>query len=329
LNFRLKRYWDTVDYFVISESRFAFNGTSKPLHAANFIKKHKINDEKIIIIEYIPTNEMILNSKINRWPIENFARQSLLNGLLSANDDDIVILSDADEFASIEQIENAAKGKDILSAQTPMFFRKGNFLVAHSKKWNRVRIGPRKKMVDLNLIRDTDYPRANGEVGMHLSYLELSDSDVLRKHKTSAHSEIDEDPNFLTEALKIGKIYGIDHLGRFESKKFGLLKILKRTKLNKFQISFLINNPEYFDFNPIQKNYFRRISASRRLTNAWKYSDIVKVSEIEVLSSLTILIDVLFALRIWIKKCSTFPFKKINFITKNLMTTLEKKLDKS
>ena len=311
---------------MISESKFAFNGNKKPLHASHYVKKYNIDTKKVIIVEYKPSNAMISNSRIDRWPIENFARQSLLKGIQSKNPLDILVLSDADEFASIEQIKNAKNTKDILSAQTPMYFRKGNYLVLHSKKWNRVRIGPIEKMTDLNLIRNTNFPEVKGEVGMHLSYLELSDTDILRKHKTSAHSEIDKNNEFLLEAFKVGKKYGIDHLGRFETQKFGLIKVLEQSKLNDFHNSFLLKYPEYFDFNPVMINYFRRVSASRRLTIGWKNINVEEIKKIDNLSNWEVIVDLLFAIKLWIRKCTFFIYRKLNSNIKKFLPIVMKKL---
>lgn len=326
MDFRLNLYWNLVDFFVISESKFAFNGNEKPLHASNYLKKYNIDTKKVIIVEYKPSSEMISNSRIDRWPIENFARQSLLNGIHSTNSSDIVILSDADEFASIEQIKNAKKTREILSAQTPMYFRKGNYLVLHSKKWNRVRIGPLEKMTNLNLIRNADFPKVKGEVGMHLSYLELSDTDILRKHKTSAHSEIDKNNEFLLEAFKVGKKYGIDHLGRFESQKFGLIKVINKNKLNNFHTSFLLKYPEYFDFNPIRINYFRRVSASRRLTIGWKSIDVQEIRSIDNLNNWEVMVDLIFAIKLWLRKCILFIYRKLNSNVNKFLAMIMKKL---
>ena len=250
LEFRLKNYWEIVDFFVISESRFAFDGSVKALNATNFSEKMKIYKNKVRIVEYVPSQEMLNGSSANRWPLENLARQNLSIGFEDAAAGDLIILSDADEFPSFEQILNAAGSSSIVSARTPMFFRKSNHLLNDSKKWNRVRLGPARLMQDLNSIRNEHYPEIAGQEGMHLSYLESTENDVIAKHKTSAHSEIDVDTEFLKLALRVANIFKIDHLGRFNSRNFGLIRVLKEHELNDFQKLFVNHAPKYFDFQP-------------------------------------------------------------------------------
>jgi hypothetical protein len=316
LDFRITTYWEMVDFFVISESSYAFNGNRKPMHATEYVKRKYGETSKIIIVEYEPTHEILLELNKNRWPIENLARQTLAEGFKNASEEDLIILSDCDEFLSFEQIEKALKTKIILSGITPMFFRKGNFLVSHSARWQKVRMGPKMLMINLNEIRDTNYPPVRALEGMHLSYLETNDRDVLLKHSSSAHSEIDVDKRFLIEALRIGAQYGIDHLGRFETRNFGLIKILKKEDLNDFQRLFMVHSPKYFDFNGPKKNLLRRVSASRRLSLGWESMNLLELSKIDMLSKREVLLDCGFALNILIRKVTDRIIAKANLILK-------------
>lgn len=300
LDFRLRTYWDRVDYFVISESTFAFDGSKKPLYAAKFVNENFPNSEKIRLVEYCPPEDILSKLPKDRWPIEKFARQSLANGFADALKNDTIILSDADEFPSFEQIADGVNAKKILSVVTPMFFRKANYLVNHSKQWQRCRIGPKALMLDLNLVRDGYFPKAKGLKGMHLSYLELGRQDVIEKHKTSAHAEISVGEEFIKEALRISDNYGVDHLGRVATPSLGLLKFLKVSELNEFQRLFLLSKPEYFNFQENKHSIVRRISASLQLSNAWKNSDISILYKIDQLTFMQIFRDIMVSTKIFV-----------------------------
>jgi hypothetical protein len=146
--------------------------------------------------------------------------------------------------------------------------------------------------------------------------LETNDRDVLLKHSSSAHSEIDVDKRFLIEALRIGAQYGIDHLGRFETRNFGLIKILKKEDLNDFQRLFMVHSPKYFDFNGPKKNLLRRVSASRRLSLGWESMNLLELSKIDMLSKREVLLDCGFALNILIRKVTDRIIAKANLILK-------------
>lgn len=323
LDFRLTTYWETVDIFVISESSWAFDGNRKPLYATEYVKRKYGETKKIVIVEYEPSHEILSELHRNRWPIENLARQTLAEGFKNASEEDLIILSDCDEFLSFEQIDKALKTTAILSGITPMFFRKGNFLVSHSARWQRVRMGPKRLMVNLNEIRDANYPSVIALEGMHLSYLETNDMDVLSKHSTSAHSEIDVDRQFLVEALRIGAQFGIDHLGRFETRNFGLIKILKKKNLNDFQRLFLVHSPKYFDFNAPKQNLLRRVSASRRLSLAWESLNMLELAKIDLLSKREVLLDCCFALIFLIKKFADRIIAKLNLLFKEGLSIMK------
>jgi beta-1,4-mannosyl-glycoprotein beta-1,4-N-acetylglucosaminyltransferase len=311
LDFRLRTYWDRVDFFVISESTFAFDGSRKPLYAAKFIKENFPNSEKIRLVEYCPTEDILSKLPKDRWPIEKFARQSLATGFADALENDIIILSDADEFPSFEQIADGINAKEVLSVVTPMFFRKANYLVAHSKQWRRCRIGPKALMLDLNLVRDGHYPVAKGLKGMHLSYLELGRQDVIEKHKTSAHAEISVGEEFIKEALRISDNYGVDHLGRVETLSLGLLKFLKVSELNDFQRLFLLSKPEYFNFQDNNHSVVRRISASLHLSNAWKNSDISILYKIDQLTFINLFRDLIVSTNIFVVVIAKIVIQKM------------------
>jgi hypothetical protein len=295
LEFRLKVYLDIVDIFVIAESKYSFNGKPKKLYATDFIRNAASISSKVRIVEYTPIAEMIDSAESDRWPLENLARQSLVAGFSDAQANDLIIVSDADEFPSHEQIINARQQTKIVGAKTPMFFRAPNLLVEHSKNWNRVRMGPPELMKDLNTTRSSHFTSVQGQAGMHLSYLEFSTNGALDKHATFAHSEIDVGRKFLKSALEVAKIFQIDHLGRVRARQFGLLSLMQPSQLNEFQRTFYYLKPELYNFQICNKNFLRRVSASWRLTNAWKNQNHAELEEIIQLGIFDVLLDFILA----------------------------------
>ena len=80
-----------VDYFVVVESNRTWQNNSKKF---NFdLKKFEKFSHKII---YIKVEDMPGGN--NPWIRENFQRNCIERGLLSASNDDLIIISDADEI---------------------------------------------------------------------------------------------------------------------------------------------------------------------------------------------------------------------------------------
>ena len=103
LNYRLNILNDVVDYFVIVESTYTFAGHKKQLF---FLENKHLFDrfkEKIIhvIVYDIPYKYPHINYINNeQWKNEFFQRNSISHGLekLELEDDDIIMITDADEI---------------------------------------------------------------------------------------------------------------------------------------------------------------------------------------------------------------------------------------
>ena len=99
LNLRFNILNDFVDYFVVVESNKTWQNNEKKFNfnIKNFDKfSHKII---YIKVEDMPEGE-------NPWLRENFQRNCITRGLLKANDEDLIIISDADEIPNPEKIIN-------------------------------------------------------------------------------------------------------------------------------------------------------------------------------------------------------------------------------
>lgn len=106
LEFRLMELYDVVDKFVIVESTHTFSGELKPLYYKENKEKYNKWNDKIIHLVYKGTN-----TKIDAWTREKNQRNYLRQGvdLLKPNNNDIIIISDADEIPDTKMIINLKK----------------------------------------------------------------------------------------------------------------------------------------------------------------------------------------------------------------------------
>ena len=95
-----------VDYFVIVEGNKTWQNNSKNLQFD--IEKFKKFKDKII---YIPVEDMPDGD--NPWIRENFQRNCITRGLKNSGEDDLIIISDADEIPNLNNIKNYIKDKKI------------------------------------------------------------------------------------------------------------------------------------------------------------------------------------------------------------------------
>ena len=97
LELRLNILDEYVDYFVIVEGNKTWQNNSKKLRFD--INKFDKFKKKII---YIPVTDMPDGD--NPWARENFQRNCISKGLVNAEEDDLIIISDLDEIPNMEQI---------------------------------------------------------------------------------------------------------------------------------------------------------------------------------------------------------------------------------
>ena len=118
LELRLNILYPFVDYFVIVEANKTHTGKDKDFLFELNKQRYKNFLDKIIYIklEDLPDIE---NSKSdtygNKWLLENYQRDKILDGLKNCKPDDIIIISDCDEIPSPEAIKRYKKGLFSLS----------------------------------------------------------------------------------------------------------------------------------------------------------------------------------------------------------------------
>jgi beta-1,4-mannosyl-glycoprotein beta-1,4-N-acetylglucosaminyltransferase len=154
LDLRLNTFNDYVDKFVIVESNITFSGKPKKL---NFLENKEYFEKfksKIIYVvvenppsSYNQKNLMEpdpLKNKIysnldfvkdwdksnNVWGREHYQRESIFLGLTECTDDDVILISDVDEFPHPESLSELTKMKenDVFELRHRFFYYKLNLL---------------------------------------------------------------------------------------------------------------------------------------------------------------------------------------------------------
>ena len=99
LDVRLNSLDKYIDKFVIVEAKQNHQGKKKDRFNFEINNFKKFKDKiKYLKIENFP-------DQYSSWQRENFQRNFITKGLLDANDDDFVIISDIDEIPNLEYLD--------------------------------------------------------------------------------------------------------------------------------------------------------------------------------------------------------------------------------
>ena len=164
LDVRLNVLDKYVDKFVIIESEFNHKGEKRnPLFDINKFIKFKDKIEYILIrtmpneIEIInekdSKNEIYRKSIFNAWKRENYQRNQIKKGLVSASNDDWVIISDLDEIPNLEKINIKEIKEDLIFFKQDMMYYKFN-LKLKDYKWVGSKACKMKNLISPQWIRD-------------------------------------------------------------------------------------------------------------------------------------------------------------------------------
>jgi len=222
LDVRLNVLDKYVDKFVIIESEFNHKGEKRnPLFDINkFIKfKDKIEyilvgtmpNEIEIINEKDSKNEIYRKSIFNAWKRENYQRNQIKKGLVSASNEDWVIISDLDEIPNLEKINIKEIKEDLIFFKQDMMYYKFN-LKLKDYEWVGSKACKMKNLISPQWIRDIKGKKYNWwridtffskrkykniffvkDGGWHFSYLK-NPKNIEKKLKSYLH-HIDYDLN--------------------------------------------------------------------------------------------------------------------------------------
>jgi len=175
LKYRLDLLNDVVDYFVIVESTHTFVGKEKRLFFNE--NKHLFDSEKIIhiIVDDFPYKHP---NNVDVWQNEYFQRNAIQRGIdlvKDISDEDVIILSDADEIPDPHTLIKIKKGDilvDLHTLQMDLYYY--NLNTIFQSKWTLCKIVSYKKYKELNIsCNDIRNKKCDEEIlngGWHLSY---------------------------------------------------------------------------------------------------------------------------------------------------------------
>jgi hypothetical protein len=126
LELRFEELYDHVDHFVIVEANRTFQNNSKPFYfGENQYRFVKYMDKVIHIqVEDMPTDT-------DAWGREAYQRNSIAKGIVDADDNDIVMVSDLDEIIRPETVNamRADSENSIWGLRMPLFYFKFNYML--------------------------------------------------------------------------------------------------------------------------------------------------------------------------------------------------------
>lgn len=193
LEARLHEGGGVVDRWLIIESPDTFTGRSKPLH---FLSNSEMYEEFYDRIHYVTVEPVRHN--ILPWDREAYQRAILGSYLDSLDDDDLIVLSDADELTKVEcwsEIEGATADGQSVSLHKPTWY--------YTLTWALLGDGPdvssfRSKAARVHALRkygsvakwadDLTFPVIQ-DSGWHLSCLG-GPTRLLEKLQSFSHQEI-------------------------------------------------------------------------------------------------------------------------------------------
>ena len=192
LDIRLNSLDKHIYKFVIVESKFDHQGNEKKINfkIENF---QKFKDKIIyLIIEKFPNN-------LSNWGRENYQRDYILNGLVNAEDDDYVMISDIDEIPNISNL-NFIKNYKFSVFEQKMFYYKINLQNKTEPLWYGSKICKKKHLKSPQWLRDQKvrkvpfwkFYKASWNIikngGWHFSFLMNADQ-IKMKLNSYAHAE--------------------------------------------------------------------------------------------------------------------------------------------
>ncbi|MBR6127203.1 hypothetical protein IKQ21_05910 [bacterium] len=230
LEIRLNYLNEIVDKFVLVEMNKTHSNIFKPLYFEENKQRFKKFLKKIIhikITEY--PKDYDYKHEHSSWFLENYQRDSIMQGLKDAKDNDIVIISDVDEIPSIKAIKEYKRGIGFCR-QKMMYYFLNNQNTEEPYWTNGTRIG---HLSDLKNPNYKIYPELGcyytrkglptyfrfcfghmiEDGGWHFSYLGGTEA-IMNKIRSFAHQEFNTEKIVSEEAIFKAMTSGQDILGR-------------------------------------------------------------------------------------------------------------------
>ena len=232
LDLRFNILNENVDYFVISESTKDHQGKNKKLNF-NINNFSKYKDKIRYIVADFTKDKNFIEHKGGESIIEQHQRNCISKGLVDADDNDLIILSDSDEIPDLNKLNQIKPKIKYTAFSQKMFMYKLNLQNLNESNWIGSKISLKKNLPELQKLRDLKfkkYPfwridKLTQQIikgGWHFSFLQKP-SDIARKIKSFSHGEFNQN-KFINEKKiqeKISKNEDIFERG-FDLKKIDI-----------------------------------------------------------------------------------------------------------
>ena len=205
LELRLNTLDKFVHKFVIVESAFDHQGNKKKLRFnINKFKKFKHK------IKYLRLNKFPEN--LSDWERENYNRNYIKKGIIEADPDDLIMISDVDEIPSISNL-NIFKKKKFTVFRQKMIYYRFNLQNTTEPYWYGSKVCKKKYLNSPQWLRNQKVKpysfwridKINWNIikngGWHFSFV-MSDSMIAEKIKSFAHREFNNEKFNNLELIK-------------------------------------------------------------------------------------------------------------------------------
>ena len=231
LDIRFNTLYDYVDKFVLVEARFTHQGNPKPLYFQENKDRYRKFADKIVHIvveemvpldhEYIVSQKDKLHFKDGNqhWMRERYQRDMMVSAWTQCEDNDIIIISDADEIINPKTLQEYDISFGYCSLIQRLFYYKLNCEIM--VPWDKARIMPysfikNKYPSDVRCDLDREVNGSIQNAGWHFSYLYSTAELVSDKIQSFCHAELNTadiiDVKRINTLIQNGQdLYGRDH----------------------------------------------------------------------------------------------------------------------
>lgn len=231
---RLDFLQEYVDFTLIGEASHLFSGARKDPVFKRAQRDGRFPANVDVVDIQVPRN---VRESGDRWTIETFCRETLLQTAAQRYPQGLLIFSDLDEIPSREQCRRLPRSLARRSAVAiPMrtYVRRLDLV---EEPLFRLVLKAKAVRAD-SVVKRLRYRIATpvfGAPGYHLTYLGMNAGGIAKKHASFSHVELDIPMYQDARLMQLCNSYQVDHRGRFWRLGNGLLRRIDERKWNELQ----------------------------------------------------------------------------------------------